>query len=135
MATIYRADGTQEEVQPADGTCFTLKEAQWIVHDPDSDPKCTHSYVEVIPTTTSGIIMIVNEESKLLGLPRNNVATTLAGFMSRDEFEQQVEQVQASGDTDVIRVGYDADLMSELQEGESDYVSGTVLVCTVKEFR
>ena len=35
-------------------------------------------YIETTPTCLSGLVMVVNEEGKLMGLPFNNTATDLA---------------------------------------------------------
>lgn len=66
MAQIIRADGTYAYVQPANGTDFTLKEAQTVV---GGRVELVHLY--------DRRIMLINEEGKLEGLPLNVEATRL----------------------------------------------------------
>jgi Domain of unknown function (DUF3846) len=114
MATIYRANGTQEEVAPENGTDFKLAEVQKIVG----------GHVEVMRLNDKKLIMIVNEEGKLYDLPRNEQATKLAELPTEAEWAAYRKQCEAEG-TFVI----DARL-----EGE-DYIAGDVLVCKNREFR
>lgn len=81
MATLYRTNNTQEEIQPANGTDFTLKEAQAVVG----------GYVE-IAHLEDGRIMILNEEGKLEGLPVNLNATNLF-LRGRDGYDEIVGDV------------------------------------------
>lgn len=67
MATIYRADGRIETVEPANGTNFTLEELQAIVD----------GRIEICETVFTDEILVINEEGKLLGLPINWHATGL----------------------------------------------------------
>ena len=60
MTQIIRTDGTRQEICPANGTDFTLKEMQAIVGG-------NIELVELDEKTT----MVVNEEGKLLGMPYN----------------------------------------------------------------
>jgi hypothetical protein len=55
-AILYRADGTQQEVTPANGTDFTIQELYSLIG-------C--QYVEMIDCGESNMIMIGDEESKL----------------------------------------------------------------------
>ncbi len=67
-AKIIRANGQVLGVKPANGRSFSLDEMQTIVG----------GYVEVIyPESRTGAIMVVNEEGKLIGLPRNLMATRI----------------------------------------------------------
>lgn len=66
MAQILKVSGQSENVEPANGTGFTLTEAQTIVG----------GYVELIHLF-DGRIMLINEEGKLAGLPLNVEATRL----------------------------------------------------------
>ncbi len=53
-------------VQPANGTHFTLEEAQGLVG----------GNVEILyPPSNTEAILVINEEGKLLGLPVNKLAT------------------------------------------------------------
>jgi len=78
MATLIKVDGTTEEVTPANGESFTLKELQtlvggyiqmvdlaWLKKHGRLDPEIDASY------------MIVDEEGKLKNLLVNEVATKL----------------------------------------------------------
>lgn len=68
MGKLIKTDGTVIEVQPKNGTDYTLEELQEFVG----------GYIEVIPAYEEGNILIINEEGKLNGLPRNGRATDLA---------------------------------------------------------
>ena len=63
MAQILYPDGTSQEVQPANGTDFQLDELRRVVG----------GHIEIIPCR-DGRIMVLNEEGKLEGLPRNDQA-------------------------------------------------------------
>lgn len=67
MATIYKTDGTQAEVEPANGTDFKLSELKPIVG----------GYVETVFFYDRKVkkVMVVNEEGKLRKLPVNAEAT------------------------------------------------------------
>lgn len=67
MATIYRADGRIETVEPANGTDFSLEELQAIVG----------GRIEICETVFTDEILVINEEGKLLDLPINRRATGL----------------------------------------------------------
>lgn len=64
MATIYKTDGTVEEIQPKKGKYFKLKELQKIVG----------GYIETIYLKNKEV-MVVNEEGKLNDLSLNEKAT------------------------------------------------------------
>jgi hypothetical protein len=66
-SVLYKSDGTSRPISPADGKTFSLKEVQEMVG----------GYVQMIPLSTDRI-MLINEEGKLLGLPRNDMATLVA---------------------------------------------------------
>lgn len=66
MATLMKADGTKQEVHPADGKQFTLKELQGYVG----------GYIEMIDVGEG--LMWVNEEGKLDDLPINAAASRIA---------------------------------------------------------
>ena len=68
MGKLIKADGTTVEVSPKNGTDYTLAELQEFVG----------GYIEVIPAYKKGYILVINEEGKLEGLPRNGRATDLA---------------------------------------------------------
>lgn len=66
MATIMNPDGTTQDITPADGKAFTLKELQTAVG----------GYVQAL-YMPKGRIILVHEEGKLKGLPVNTGATLL----------------------------------------------------------
>lgn len=112
MATILYTDGTSKEISPANGTDFSLKELQAIVE----------GYIESIPLKDSKL-MVINEEGKLEGLPRNEQATKLAELPT---VEERIAQMQALRESGVFVI--DATM------GEEDYIAGNVLVCKDEEF-
>ena len=104
MATILYADGRQEERQPANGTIFQLEELQAIVG----------GWIEITHTRDRQV-MVINEEGKVDGLPRNEQATSLMDFLSPEEIRAML-----ATHTHLIFVG-------NLEE--ADYIAGDVLVC------
>jgi len=114
-AMILRADGTHEEIQPANGTNFQLSELQRIV-GAGAPPGC--HWIEIVQTK-DGRIMVINEEGKLYGLPRNEAATALAALPTPAD----LAQLRAMLGDALILVGYD------LESEEPDYIAGDVLVC------
>ena len=66
MAKIVKTNGEEIDVQPENGSDFSLGELQNIVG----------GLVEMIPYGTNEL-MVLNEEGKLIDLPVNNVATDL----------------------------------------------------------
>lgn len=114
-AMILRADGTSEEIQPANGTHFQLSELKPIV---GTGAPAGGDMIEIIPTK-DGRIMVLNEEGKLYGLPRNAQATALAALPTAADLAQMREIL---GDA-LIVVGYD------LESEEPDYIVGDVLIC------
>ncbi len=111
MATILYPDGTSQEVQPTDGVSFHLEQLRAIVG----------GYIEIIPTRDRRI-MVLNEEGKLEGLPRNEQATALVDFPTREDYDRLKAVL---GDA-LILVGDPSDLAA-------DFIAGTVLVCLSKE--
>lgn len=69
QAILLKVDGTQTPINPTNNEQFTLKEMQEYVG----------GYIEVI-YLQDNLIMVINEEGKLLGLPKNKQATQLANF-------------------------------------------------------
>lgn len=67
MATIYKTDGTEENIQPKNGKDFKLKELQPVVE----------GYIEIV-RLRDGRLMIVNEEGMLMKLPYNRIASQIA---------------------------------------------------------
>lgn len=70
MATIIKANGLMQYVEPKNGSNFQLEELQEIVG----------GYIEVIYLNgNGGRLMVCNEEGKLNRLPYNEKATELYG--------------------------------------------------------
>src|SRR6266700_1117852 len=88
MATILYPDGRHEEVSPVNGKDFKSDELHNIVG----------GYIEIIPTL-DGRIMVLNEEGKLLGLPRNEQAGLLVDLMTPEKI---AEMKQLYGDSLII---------------------------------
>lgn len=66
-AIVYHADGSVTKILPNNGTDFTLAEMQGIVEGP----------IDIQPLPKSGEVMILNDEGKLNGLPKNELATAV----------------------------------------------------------
>jgi hypothetical protein len=73
MATLYRENGTSEEIQPANGSSFTLEEQQTLVG----------GYIEVT-WTRDGRLMVLDEHGKLKGKRMNLPATMLYRYGAYD---------------------------------------------------
>jgi Domain of unknown function (DUF3846) len=67
MATLLREDGTTEEVTPANGEQFTLKELQAFVE----------GYIELVSIAPDPRVMFVNENGWHVGMTINRAATAL----------------------------------------------------------
>ncbi len=81
MATVLYPDGTSREVSPANGTDFQLDELRAIVE----------GHIEIIPTR-DGCILVLNEEGKLLDLPRNDQAGALVDLMTPERIAAMKEE-------------------------------------------
>lgn len=68
MATLYRENGTTEEVVPKNGKSFTLEELQTLVGGD----------IELVYPLIPKKILVVNEEGKLKGMAYNREATKVA---------------------------------------------------------
>lgn len=66
MANLLKADGSNRPLSPATPPYFTLEELQAAVG----------GYIEIIPIDRT-TLLIVNEEGRLHGLPRNSQASDL----------------------------------------------------------
>lgn len=66
MATLIKASGIHEKIEPKEGTAFTLEELQDAVH----------GYIGRV-TIATGEIMVVNEDGHYERLPANPVASAL----------------------------------------------------------
>ncbi len=114
MATIIYPDGRTEEVSPRNGRDFSLDELSKIVQ----------GHIEVVYTKDTRI-MVINEEGKLLDLPRNEKATALANLPTPEERAALKNDLASSG----------VDVIDLIPPDEQDYIAGTVLVCEDHEVR
>lgn len=116
MATIIYPDGTTREVQPRDPRYgFQLDELKPIV---GTGAPQGQDFIEIVQMR-DGRIMVINEEGKLLNLPRNDQATKLAGLPTPQERAEAAEEYRRRG----------WNVIGGFQPGEEDYIAGTVLVC------
>lgn len=69
MATIIKANGSTQDIEPKNGSDFQLEELQKIVG----------GYIEIL-YLNDGRLMVCNEEGKLNRLPYNEKATRLFGL-------------------------------------------------------
>lgn len=80
MALLIKADGTTENVMPAEGGQFTLKELQ----------NAVDGHIEIVyGPENSEYLFVVNEEGKLLDLPFNLQATLVAcnaGYIRKGDY-------------------------------------------------
>jgi hypothetical protein len=114
-ALILRADGTRKAIQPTNGTTFSLPELQAIV-GAGAPPGC--HWIEIVPTK-DGRIMVINEEGKLCGLPRNAQATALVDLPTPADLAQAKAMF---GDALIV-------VSDDLESEEADSIVGDVLVC------
>src|SRR6266566_3172484 len=118
MATSYKADGTViHGVTPENGTNFQLSELHAIVE----------GYIEIIPAKEPGMILVCNEESKMLDLPRNENATQLVHLFTPASLAQDM---LAAHDAGIETIIVDPELLEE-----ADYVAGDALYCKDNEVR
>ena len=68
MARIIKTDGTEKNVEPRNGSDFSLSEMQRIVG----------GFIECV-TLANGQLMVVNEEGVILEMPYNTKASELYG--------------------------------------------------------
>ena len=120
MATIYRPDGTSQQVQPANGRSFQLDELQRIVGE---GTEYGRGYIEIVPCKDKKHILVLNEEGKLLGLPINARASELAALPTQAE----LDRLRAAMGETLIVVGDDDPLHGP------DVIVGTVLMCADHE--
>jgi len=71
MATLYKSGGEVTDVTPENGKAFSLDELQ----------KFVGGYIEFVGTPMGDKSFIVNEEGLLMGLPVNEMVSSLAGRM------------------------------------------------------
>jgi hypothetical protein len=123
LALIIHFDGREEPIEPKDGISFMLAELKPIVGE-GAEPG--EDMIELYPLP-DGRLMVLNEEGKLIGLPRNGKATVLCNFPSPKERRQMADNHTATPGEPVIMVGFD--------DNQPDYIAGTVLVCRNDEVR
>ena len=68
MATLYKTDGTSEQVTPANGQDFRLEELQGYVG----------GLIDIV-RLEDGDLLVVNDEGLIHGLPLNEQASWIAG--------------------------------------------------------
>jgi hypothetical protein len=73
MAKLIRSNGTIEEIHPANGVNFELRELQTLVG----------GYIQ-LARTHDGAFMVLDEEGKLKSKPFNLLATTLYRYGEHD---------------------------------------------------
>ena len=112
MGTIYYPDGKVEERPPANGRDYQLWELKTIVG----------GFIEVIGIP-GGRLMVVNEDGQRLGLPKNDLATTLAALPTPREQFLAAARLKQQG----LRVV----IFGTLEE--ANQIVGTVLVCERNE--
>ena len=120
MATIYRPDGTSQEVQPTNRRSFLLDELQRLVGEGTPTGR---GYIEIVPCKDRKHILVLNEEGKLLGLPINARASELAALPTQAE----LDRLRAAMGETLIVVGDDDPLHGP------DVIVGTVLMCADHE--
>lgn len=67
MATVIRTDGSEYQIEPENGSDFSLEELRSIVN----------GHIELL-SFPNNKYMVINEEGKLLGLPENKRGTLMA---------------------------------------------------------
>jgi hypothetical protein len=67
VASLMRADGTIQDITPGNGQKFSLKELQTFVG----------GYIEIQRLPKTREMLVLNEEGKLIGLPRNAQASAI----------------------------------------------------------
>lgn len=72
MATLFKADGSRLEMAPAKDGHFSLKELQ----------EAVGGYIEMVWLSPK-LVMVCNEEGKLMGLPYNAVATQMFHYHTK----------------------------------------------------
>lgn len=65
--TVYKTDGSVLQVEPKNGESFSLEELRGFVG----------GYIDIQQLPKSKEIMVLNDEGKLAGLPKNDAATAV----------------------------------------------------------
>ncbi len=115
MGTLYHPDGRVEEVSPGNGHTYQLKELHRLLD-------CTT--IDIIPTR-NGNIMVIDDDGKLDGKPRNEAATRLIDFNSPAEIAKAMLLAK--------EMGFEAIYLSPDPPDTPDYIAGTALVCESHE--
>jgi len=119
-ATLYRADGTKENIQPANGTDFTLEEICTLL---DCD------MMEVVTTGDPAMIFIGDEEARckndfLINQEATRIFREAAGIPNTpDGARQYFSQVMAGMGDNVIFCG-------DNEEEEPYTIAGNVIYCS-----
>ena len=69
LSTVIFSDGATKNVEPSNGTDFSLEELRGFVG----------GYIEIVRLSKSQV-MVVNEEGKIYNLPQNEKATMLVNI-------------------------------------------------------
>ena len=124
MAEILHFDGRIEAIQPRNGTDFQLDELKPIIMEGVESPGY-QSMIEVVRCSDGVHILVCNEESKLLDLPRNEEATRRAGLPTPEERAEAIAEYRKQGYFVIEGLGPD----------EEDYIAGSCLWCLDTEVR
>ena len=120
MALLIPADGNLplRDVQPKNGRNFQLTELYALL-------AC--DYIEIL-SLADGRKMVLDEDGKLAGKPRNERATRLANFVSPKQLISEMIQLREAG-IDVIWMGEPiTDTTTEV-----DFIVGDVLISVENE--
>lgn len=74
MATLYRVDGTQEEVRPLDGRAFSLEEMQTLVG----------GYIQIVKAKEPGMWIVCDEDGKVRNPPKPINVVATASWVGKD---------------------------------------------------
>lgn len=113
MATIFYPDGTSKEVQPRNGFDFQLDELHEIVG----------GYIEIVKCKDRHYILVIDDEGKLKGKPRNEQATELADTPNWEEATKQKTRLESMG-ISVQIIG---------SPDQLGWIAGTALYCYAEE--
>lgn len=122
MAIFIPADPTQplREVAPKNGKNFHLAQLYTLL-------SCTT--IDILHLA-DGRIMVLDDEGKLTGKPRNERATRLVGFASPGQVVAELLRLREEG----IEVFWAGEPITDMTV-EVDFIAGDVLVCENDEVR
>lgn len=123
MALLIPADSTQPTrlVQPENGRDFQLPQLRTLL-------SC--DMIEICRLSDPSLMLVIDDEGKLVGKPRNARATALMGFAPLSHVVADLLAYRTAG-IEVIFLGEPlTDLTSEV-----DWIAGDVLLCRDEEIR